>query len=119
MKRDLPLAAASERLKGKPGRPRKVRDGHVPGTSSAEPRAQSGRDGGALAVQACVPRLLSLKDAGLYLGVSDWTVRDLINNGTLRRVRVPLANHGELRKVLLDREDLDALIDAWKERGVL
>lgn len=60
------------------------------------------------------PRLLDLRTAAAYLGVSDWTVRDLEAAGTLRRVRIPLPNHGELRKLLFDRTDLDRLVDAWK-----
>jgi hypothetical protein len=59
---------------------------------------------------------LDLENARLYLGVSAWTVRDLESAGTLRRVRIPLPNGGELRKVLFDREDLDRLIDSWKDR---
>ncbi len=62
-----------------------------------------------------VPRLLDLHGAAAYLGLSEWTVRDLEHGGILPRVRVPLANHGELRKILFDRVDLDRLIDAWKE----
>lgn len=110
-----PLAAAAERLKGKPGRPRKPRSGHITGTAPADPRVQGGPEGSALAVQACVPRLLALDDAALYLGVSPWTLRDLIANGTLKRVRIPLPHNGELRKILLDREDLDRFIEAAKE----
>jgi hypothetical protein len=65
------------------------------------------------------PRLLDLPAAAAYLGVSPWTVRDLEAAGTLRRVRVPLPNHGELRKLLFDRVDLDQLIDAWKDPATL
>ncbi len=61
-----------------------------------------------------VPRLLELDASAAYLGVSPWTIRDLEAAGTLRRVRVPLANGGELRKLLFDRADLDRLVDAWK-----
>jgi hypothetical protein len=60
------------------------------------------------------PRLLDLRTAAAYLGVSDWTARDLEAAGTLKRVRIPLPNHGELRKLLFDRVDLDRLVDAWK-----
>jgi excisionase family DNA binding protein len=64
---------------------------------------------------SCPPRLLDLEAAAAYLGgVSPWTIRDLIANGTLKRVRVPLPNGGELRRVLLDREDLDELVRTWK-----
>jgi hypothetical protein len=61
------------------------------------------------------PRLLDIAGAAAYLGgISPWTIRDLIANGTLKRVRVPLPNGGELRRVLLDREDLDRLVTSWK-----
>jgi hypothetical protein len=62
-----------------------------------------------------VPRLLDLHGTASYLSVSEWTVRDLEACGILARVRVPLPNHGELRKILFDKEDLDRLIEAWKE----
>jgi hypothetical protein len=59
-------------------------------------------------------RLLSLPDTAAYLGVSEWTVRDLEAAGVLSRVRVPLPNGRELRKLLFDRTDLDRLIETWK-----
>jgi len=34
----------------------------------------------------------------------------------LPRVRVPLPNGGELRRLLFDRADLDRLIDVWKDQ---
>jgi hypothetical protein len=52
--------------------------------------------------------------AAQYLTLSTWSLRDLLANGTLRRVLVPLPNGGELRRVLLDRQDLDELIQRWK-----
>jgi hypothetical protein len=91
-----PLAAAAERLRGRPGRPRK-----------AKPKVERPR---------IDPRLLNVKAGAAYLGVSAWTVRDLAAAGVLHRVRIPMANNGELRKVLFDREDLDRLIAAWKGR---
>ena len=68
-----------------------------------------------MAVIAIVPRLLSLDTTAAYLGISPWTVRDLEAADVLPRVRIPLPNNGELRKLLFDREDLDRLIEAWKE----
>ena len=62
------------------------------------------------------PRLLDLAGAASYLSVSPWTVRDLEATGILPRVRVPRANNGELRKILFDRNDLDRLIEVWKDR---
>ncbi len=111
-----PLAAAAERLRGKPGRPRK--HGHVPGTAAPQDGEDKRPRWSALALSAIAPRLMSLEQAALYLGVSPWTIRDLIANGTLARVRVPLSNGRELRKVLLDREELDELVGVWKERQI-
>ncbi len=61
------------------------------------------------------PRLLDLQGAAAYLSVSVWTVRDMMDSGRLQRVRLPLDDHKELRKILLDRLDLDQLIDLWKD----
>lgn len=93
-----PLAAAAERNRGKPGRPRKATPPDVE-------------------MPTFPPRLLDIVGAAHYLSVSEWTIRDLVGNGTLPRVRVPLPNNGELRRVLLDRSDLDRLVEVWKENG--
>ena len=60
-------------------------------------------------------RLLDLRAAAAYVGVSEWTVRDLKWAGVLRRVRVPVPGGRDLRKLLFDRHDLDRLIETWKE----
>src|SRR5438445_2206009 len=60
-------------------------------------------------------RLLDLDQAAAYLGVSPWTVRDLEAGGTIRRVRVPLSNGRELRKLLFDKSDLDRLIESVED----
>ncbi|HSF31073.1 MAG TPA: hypothetical protein VLK82_11470 [Candidatus Tectomicrobia bacterium] len=70
----------------KPRRPKKVESGHTTGTAAAA-----------------------------YLGMSPWTIRDLEAAGVLPRVRVPLPDGRELRKLLFDKADLDRLIDAWKD----
>ena len=62
-------------------------------------------------------RLLDLDAAAAYLSVSPWIVRDLEAAGVLPRVRVPLPDGRELRKLLFDKADLDRLIGAWKEAG--
>jgi len=109
------LAAAQARF-GKPGRPRKA-VGAAASSASAPPSALSATHTHATAVPGvCPPRLFDLDASAAYLAVSPWTVRDLIAAGILARVRIPLPNGGELRKVLLDREDLDRLVAAWKER---
>jgi excisionase family DNA binding protein len=56
-------------------------------------------------------RLLDLKAAETYSGISAWTLRDLIASGDLPAVRPP-----RLRRVWIDRDDLDKAIAAWKER---
>ena len=113
----LALAAASQRLRRPPGRPRKAASGQDGGIPDAGSRMTSGLERSALAQGASAPRLLDLRATASYLGVSDWTVRDLDAAGVLRRVRVPLPNGGELRKLLFDRTELDRLIEAWKESG--
>ncbi len=95
----------------------KGQSGHAPGTSPSDARVSSGSERGALAVVAIEPRLLSLEDAARYLGVSPWTVRELEWSGVLSRVRIPLGNGRELRKLLFDRADLDTVIQRWKDRG--
>jgi len=93
----LPLAGAAQRLRGKPGRPRK-------------PLLEQ------VAALLLPPRLLDLHGAAAYLGgLSSWTIRDLEGAGVLKRVRIPTRNGGELRKVLFDVRDLDALILKWKD----
>ncbi len=70
-----------------------------------------------MVIAAIAPRLLDLEAAALYLGVSIWTVRELAGkkDGVLKRVRIPLKNNGELRKLLFDREDLDRFIERCKD----
>ena len=69
------------------------------------------------------PRLLNLHQTAAYLGVSYWTVRDwlLTDPPILRAVQLPPLRPKEgdrarrtLRRVLLDRFDLDAFIEARK-----
>ncbi len=53
------------------------------------------------------PRLLSVKDAAVYLGVSPWTIRSLGWSREIPEVKIG-------RRVLYDREDLDRYIDRVK-----
>ena len=53
-------------------------------------------------------RLLSLRDAATYMGLSCWTLRELIWRGELPSVRVG-------RRVLVDLEDLDSFIERCKQ----
>lgn len=115
----LPLAVASRRLRRPPGRPRKrpvgPADGHSAGTAASGSRMNGGPERGAVALSASAPspRLVDVAGAAAYLSVSVWTVRDLIAAGQLARVRLEVAGR-ELRRVLVDRADLDALITEGK-----
>jgi hypothetical protein len=67
---------------------------------------------------SCAPRLLDLKKAGEYLSISFWTVRNLVETGHIPVVRIPCpsAKDGRvIRRVLVDRVDLDQLVAKWKE----
>jgi len=114
---ELPLAAASVRLRRRPGRPRKARSASVTaGARACTPRSNSSNSGAVAyeAVGSILPRLLDLRSAAAYLGVSPWTIRDLETSGTLRRVNVPSGAGRDLRKLLFDRVDLDRLVETWK-----
>jgi excisionase family DNA binding protein len=65
-----------------------------------------------MSLSAVDHRLLSLKEAEQYSGISIWTLRDLIATGDLPAVRPP-----GLRRVWVDRKDLDRAIERWKERA--
>jgi len=84
------------------------------GTSHTKNRVAGTSATSALERDPIEPRLLNLKAAATYLGVSPWTVRDLEARGVLKRVSVPLSAGEELRKLLFDKVDLDRLIEAWK-----
>jgi hypothetical protein len=116
-----PLAAASARLRRAPGRQRSASTPKraEPLQGSAPPSARTNSrpsETGVPALCPVTPRLLDLGTAAAYLSVSPWTVRDLEAAGVLPRVRVPVGDGGELRKLLFDREDLDHLINRWKDR---
>ena len=96
MTRRRTLAAASARMRGRPGRPQKP--------SIAEQAAAAVETG----------RILPLRLAASYLGVSTWTVRDLEARGLLPRVALGLGQRR--RRLLFDVQDLDALIESRKER---
>ena len=56
-------------------------------------------------------RLLTLPEAARYLGLSSWTVRELIWRGVLPRVHLS-------RKILLDQRDLDNVIEVYKKDDI-
>lgn len=61
---------------------------------------------------APIPRLLGIEDAARYLGISPWTVRDLVAGGQLRPVRLSLTAGKPVRRLLFDRVQVDLLVEA-------
>lgn len=73
--------------------------------------------------QSVVPRLLSMRQAAAYMGCSFWTARDYVLQGLIPAIDMPplRARLGDrqrktLRRVLIDRSDLDAFIESRKRR---
>ena len=69
------------------------------------------------------PRLLNMRQAAAYLGCSFWTARDYVLQGLIPVVEMPplRAREGDrqrktLRRVLIDRADLDAFVESRKRR---
>ncbi len=69
-------------------------------------------------------RLVDLREAAGYLSVSFWTIRDYVLQGLIPTVQLPALKPREgarqtrpsLRRVLIDRADLDAFVEARKIR---
>lgn len=73
--------------------------------------------------ESVAPRLLNMREAAEYLGCSFWTARDYILQGLVPVVALPPLRPREgsrprktLRRVLVDRMDLDAFIEERKRR---
>ena len=105
----FPLAAPSIRLRRRPGRPRTRPE---PALRHASSHVARNRESAAVPLvrttsgPADAPRLLDVEGAAGYLGVSAWTVRDLVERGSLSRVALP-----GVRRLLFDRCDLDRLVE--------
>jgi len=106
------------------GRPKKAKPpapapGHNQGNAEPKPMSRNSSEAGAPALRAGVhdslPRLLDLQKASEYLSMNIWTIRKLIDKGTLTRVSIPLPHGAQLKRVYLDRHDLDRLIDRWRD----
>lgn len=98
----------------------KPNGGHNAGTTMHETPANKGDQQGTTVNKtvAPLPRLLDLKAAGAYLGISYWTARTLVDTGALPTVKLPMCPRSDgrvLRRILIDRKDLDALVEANKE----
>jgi predicted DNA binding CopG/RHH family protein len=74
-----------------------------------------------------VPRLVNLHQAAKYLGCSFWTIRDYVLQGLIPVVHLPplrarpgARQRQALRRVVLDRADLDKFVETRRGRaGVL
>jgi excisionase family DNA binding protein len=90
------------------------------GTTSRPASAGRRRQSRNSAAAEITPRLLNLNQAAEYLGISYWSVRDLVQSGMLASVKLPAprARDGRsIRRTLIDRQDLDQLIELWKEQN--
>ena len=57
------------------------------------------------------PRLIRIKEAAAYLGMSTWKLRDLVQQGRLAVIR----GEGTYAPWLFDVRDLDGFVDREKE----
>jgi hypothetical protein len=117
-----------------------VRDGHTVGTPATEDVAAQGpvrrTADRQSAAPAGWPRLMPVLIAAQYVGLSPWVLEQYIADGTLAVIRpprprtakamrprrskgrkpsAPIGEH--LRRVLIDREDLERLADEWRRRA--
>jgi len=114
----LPLAEASRRLRGRPGRPRTRPSGDNPGDNREPARTQvrmpparpSERAQDSPSCAPPGPRLLTRQQAADYLNLSSDMLDRLTQQGELPRVQLLLGNRN-VRKVLYDRADLDRLVE--------
>ncbi len=98
-----------------PGEPE---SGHTPGTMKGQATEKKGRLDRARVRQSSVRppkppplsrRLYDIQAVGAYLGISPWTVREMIWRGDLPCVRIG-------RRQYLDIRDVDQLIEQAKTR---
>lgn len=77
-------------------------------------------------LELIVPRLLNMRQAAKYLGCSFWTIRDYVLQGLIPVVQLPplrartgARQRETLRRVVIDRADLDRFVEARKSRAGL
>src|SRR5262245_14266207 len=102
------------------GRQLDMKNGHSPGTGEMQALgkakvAKQSKDPKSPAL-AFAPRLLNIVAAGHYLGISPWSVRELIWAGKLPITKIPrIDGSGAMNRVLIDRIDLDHYIDTLQK----
>lgn len=65
-------------------------------------------------------RFYNLQEAGAYLGLSAWTIRDFVHSGKLRQVRVPHPfKKGKFlaRPILIDIKNLEEFANEIQQNG--
>jgi excisionase family DNA binding protein len=113
-----PLANASRRLRGRPGRPRTKPYGDNLGDSREPQRIEvrempvrpAARRQDSPSCAPPGPRLPTRQQAADYLNVSSDMLDRLTQQGELPRIQLLLGNRN-VRKVLYDRSDLDRLVE--------
>jgi archaeosine-15-forming tRNA-guanine transglycosylase len=61
-------------------------------------------------------RLMSVRELAHYTSLSYAAARLLVVTGAIPRVRLPaLRGEGEMKRIIVDRRDVDAWIDSHKE----
>ncbi len=75
--------------------------------SRAGKRSPAAEDG-----ESIRPRLLSVDQASVFLGISAHSLRHRIAEGS-----IPFVRPGGGRRILLDIRDLERLIEEWKVNG--
>jgi len=92
-----------------------MKNGHSTGTDALENTEKAGdvkqaKDTKSSAL-AFTPRLLDLKASAHYLSLGVWSVRELVWAGRLPVVKIRRPDgSGDINRVLIDRNDLDAFI---------
>jgi hypothetical protein len=117
-----PLADAAHRLRARPGRkPSATADAHSkPKPSLYVPKiTEQANDRAEAPITSCRYDLLTVREAAAYLRCSTWFVRQLVQGGYLSPIKLPAPitlhrRSGELRKVLIDRAQIDRLIAQGK-----
>jgi hypothetical protein len=110
---DGPLTAASRRLRKPAGRPRRLGGARSPIDGAPSVPAKDAGSRGVFATSlppGAPPRGLSIPAAAAYSGIPVRRLWALIAAGRLSEIRIP-----GMRRVLIDRGDLDRLLDAAKD----
>ena len=107
-----PLAAASQRLRRRPGRPPRIGQGTGQRNQSPSPIAARVAPADAVFAPTLPPRGLSTTAGARYLGISRSELYRLVHAGHVTLIRLP-----GCRRVLVDRLALDRLLDPPSAEG--